>query len=70
MTEKKRLGFACISPERRKEISRLGGYAVQRVKTAHKWTSESARAAAQKSVLARAAKKAAVELEGESLERN
>lgn len=49
-------GFNVIAPERRREIARAGGRAAQFAGTAHKWTPEEARAAALKSVAARAKK--------------
>lgn len=41
-------GFAALSPERLREISSKGGKGAQAKGTAHKWTSETARAAGAK----------------------
>ena len=41
-------GFAALSEDERKQISSMGGRAAQAVGTAHKWTSEEARAAGRK----------------------
>lgn len=49
---KKPRGFAAISPERRKEISSLGGKAAHAAGTAHKYTPEEAQAAGRKGGLA------------------
>jgi len=40
--------FAKLSPEERKEMARRGGEASQRSGKAHRWNSESARAASKK----------------------
>jgi general stress protein YciG len=45
---KKPQGFAAISPERRAEISRMGGIAAHEAGTAHEFTTEEARAAGKK----------------------
>lgn len=45
---KSRRGFASLSFARRQEISSKGGKAAQARGTAHRWDSESARAATQK----------------------
>ena len=45
---KKRRGFAVISEELRKEISRKGGRAAHAAGTAHEFTSEEARVAGRK----------------------
>lgn len=47
-TGKKRKGFACMTPERRKAIASMGGVAAHKNGTAHKFTSEEARAAGSK----------------------
>lgn len=44
----KRRGFAALDPERRREISRLGGQAAHAQGTAHRFTSEEASAAGKK----------------------
>jgi hypothetical protein len=44
---KKPMGFAALSPERRAEISRQGGKAAHAQGKAHKWTVEEARYAGQ-----------------------
>lgn len=41
-------GFAGMSREKNRAIASLGGKAAQKKGTAHKWTSESARAAGKK----------------------
>lgn len=43
-----RRGFACISPERRREIASKGGKKAHARGTAHRWTPEEARAAGKK----------------------
>jgi general stress protein YciG len=43
--QKKPRGFAAISPERHREISRLGGLAAHQKGVAHEWGPESARIA-------------------------
>lgn len=45
---KSRRGFACIDPERRREIARKGGKAAHAAGTAHQFTSDEARAAGKK----------------------
>ncbi len=45
---KKRCGFATMSPEQKREIASKGGKAAHAQGTAHKWTSEEARAAGRK----------------------
>jgi uncharacterized protein len=42
-------GFATLSPEKRQEIASKGGKAVQAAGTAHRWNSETGKAAAKKS---------------------
>lgn len=44
-TQKKPRGFAAMTPERRAELARLGGKAVQASGKAHRFTREEARAA-------------------------
>ena len=46
-------GLASLSPERRREIAAMGGKAAAAKGTAHRWTSEAARAAGLKSWTAR-----------------
>jgi uncharacterized protein len=46
--EKKKAGFAAMSPEKRAEISRKGGIAAHRAGTAHEWDGTTARAAGSK----------------------
>lgn len=46
-------GFAAISPERVREIASKGGKAAHAVGTAHKFTTEEAKAAGRKGGLAR-----------------
>ncbi len=63
---KKRIGFAVIAAEQRKEISRRGGKASHVAGTAHEWTTEEAKAAGRKGGIAchakrRAAARAAAE---------
>jgi uncharacterized protein len=48
MAEKKKRGFAALPPERRQYIAMLGGRAVQEQGTAHRFTTEEARAAGKK----------------------
>lgn len=55
---KQQKGFAVIPAERRKEIASMGGKAAHALGTAHKYTSEEARAAGQKGGRARAEKRA------------
>lgn len=45
---KKPQGFAAISPERRREITRKGGKAAHAMGTAHQFTPEEARVAGRK----------------------
>jgi general stress protein YciG len=45
MVEKKRRGFAAVSPETMREIARKGGRAAHEKGTAHEWTSSEAREA-------------------------
>lgn len=55
---KARVGFACIEPERMREIAAEGGRTAHRLGRAHKFTPEEAREAARKSVAARANRRA------------
>jgi general stress protein YciG len=52
-------GFQVLTPERVREIARLGGIAAHARKTAHEFTHEEAVIAGRKGGLARAAKAAA-----------
>lgn len=61
MTEKKKVGFAVMSKEKKTTISAIGGRASHIRGTGHEWNSETARAAALKAVAARAAKRAAAQ---------
>jgi general stress protein YciG len=54
MTEKRRYGFAALTPERRQTLARLGGQMAHRKGVAYEWTSESARAAGRKGGAVRA----------------
>lgn len=45
---RKKQGFASMSPEERSRIARMGGIAVQLKGNAHRWNSTTARAAGQK----------------------
>jgi general stress protein YciG len=56
---KKRRGFAAMSPEAVREISRKGGVAAHASGTAHEFSSEEARAAGRKGGLAAHAKRRA-----------
>ena len=51
-------GLAALSPERRREIARMGGRASQARGTAHQWTAEEASIAGKKGSARYAAKKA------------
>ncbi len=42
------MGLACLSPERRREISAMGGKKQPKWVLAHRWTKEEARKAGQK----------------------
>lgn len=53
----KPMGFAAMSPEKHRAISRLGGRAVHESGRGHKWTSETARAAGSKGGVAAHAKR-------------
>jgi len=46
--EKKKRGFANLSPEKRREIASRGGKKAQEMGVSHKWTSETAKLAGQK----------------------
>jgi general stress protein YciG len=60
-TPKRPKGFAAMSPERRTAIARKGGQQAQATGRAHRWNSESGRAAGivggDRSAIARAARK-------------
>jgi general stress protein YciG len=45
---KERRGFASMSPEKQKEIASKGGRAAHQKGTAHRWSSDEARAAGRK----------------------
>ena len=45
---RKRRGFASMSPEKQREIAKMGGRAAHRKGTAHEWTSDEARSAGRK----------------------
>jgi general stress protein YciG len=60
--EKKPRGFATLTPERRREISTLGGKAAQASGRGHKFTAEEARAAGAKGGRATHVKKAATKM--------
>lgn len=49
MTEKRKRGFALLSPERRAEVASQGGRTAQERGVAHRFTSEEARAAGKRS---------------------
>ena len=51
-------GLAAMSPERRREIARMGGQTSQARGTAHQWTAEEASAAGKKGSVRYARKKA------------
>lgn len=51
-------GLAALSPERRREIARMGGRTSQARGTAHQWTAEEASAAGKKGSARYAHKKA------------
>lgn len=59
-------GFGAISPERRREIARMGGQASQALVTVHRWTPEQAREAGRKGGLAARARQRAARAGGES----
>jgi len=46
--EKKKQGFALLTPERRAEIARKGGLKVHALGLGHRWTKEEASKAGQK----------------------
>ncbi len=59
--QKAKRGFAAISPERQREIARLGGKAAHAKGTAHEFTPEQAREAGRKGgIAAQKARQAAV----------
>lgn len=43
-----RQGFASMTPEKQREIARKGGQAAHQKGTAHRWTSDEAKAAGKK----------------------
>jgi general stress protein YciG len=45
---RRRQGFACLTPERRREVAAQGGRAAQRTGRAHQWTPAEAQAAGRK----------------------
>ena len=55
--EKKKRGFAAISPERRKEIASMGGKKAHALGKAHKFTSQEAAEAGRKGGLSTHSKK-------------
>jgi uncharacterized protein len=57
---KSRRGFASMNKDRLKELAASGGRAAALKGTNHKWNSETAKLAARKGVLAKAAKRAIV----------
>lgn len=57
MVEKKKRGFALMSPERQREIASKGGKSAHTKGTAHEFTPEEARAAGTKGGKATAEKK-------------
>jgi general stress protein YciG len=56
---KAKRGFAAMNPERAREIQRMGAAVNHKNGTAHRYTSEEARAAGKKGAEARRAKKEA-----------
>jgi len=50
-------GFSELNQERRREIARMGGLAVQAKGTGHQWTKTEAQAAGRKGAASRIAKK-------------
>ena len=46
--EKKRQGFASLTPERQRELASKGGVMAHRLGRAHQWTREEAQAAGRK----------------------
>ena len=52
MPEKKKRGFAAMTPERRKEVASRGGKAAQKKGKAHKFTTAEAKIAGRKGGLA------------------
>jgi general stress protein YciG len=61
-------GFGNLTPEERRERSRVGGVSAHAQGKSHEWTSEAAKVAGQKGIAARAANKAR-KAEGEALSR-
>ena len=50
--EKKKRGFASMTLEKRREISKMGGISAHQQGVAHKWTNEEAKVAGSKGGLA------------------
>jgi general stress protein YciG len=48
MAEKRKQGFATMTPEQRREVARKGGIAAQRQGVAHRWDREEASIAGRK----------------------
>jgi len=59
--EKKKIGFAAISPERLKEIARKGGIAAHAQGKGYTWTPEAAKVAGRRGGQASRAKKAQIQ---------
>lgn len=57
MTEGKPKGFAALTPDQRRELSRKGGLAVQAAGSGHRWTPEEASENGTKGARARAEKR-------------
>lgn len=57
-------GFAVLSPDRRREIARLGGEAAQASGEGHRWTTITGKAAGKKGGAKRAARVQTPQLEG------
>ena len=57
MSEKRKGGFASLTPEQRKEIARKGGIAAHKKGKGHQWTKEEAAAAGKLGGIAAAAKR-------------
>ena len=50
MNEKSRRGFASMTPERVRELAERGGRRAQQKGTAHRWTTDTAKAANKKAL--------------------
>lgn len=48
MTDQKKRGFAALTPERRREIAKMGADAVTKSGARYQWTSEKAKEAGRK----------------------